>query len=315
MVGLFQKIIIKGSIVIALIAVGVLYDAHNGWSQTLGTLNENGLLFHNSGTVARRPIAGTTHTYGGKVIDKRLLYNPHLEEIFGVPFYPDTYTYQYYYVPPYGYNSPYLYPSETQYLRSTPGTLSYRPVRPPIHYSSGSISGPKHRQEEARELPIEMVPVVASVIDALMREGVNMRDDVSRSRTRFLRVGDWSGNMNFYGTNNGRVSMRNSKGESIQVDFRRIGNTTYYDLNLHSQGEGKNWYGSSNTLGSSGSVRISSSSGTNIRGSLYKSGNSYNYNYDYDSSKLNVKITPFGSSSDRYNVNTFGNKYMSGYLN
>ncbi|MCX8066150.1 MAG: hypothetical protein N3G21_13440 [Candidatus Hydrogenedentes bacterium] len=267
-------------------------------------------------TVGRKPVYGGVHTYGGKVIDKRLLYNPNLEAIFGVPFHPDTYTYQYYYVPPYGHNSPYLYPSDTQnYYYLTPVPV---PNFPFGYSSPPSVGIPRARQEkvEKKDLPTEIVLVVTSVIDGLMRREALSKSGVSMtgSKVRYMRIGDWRGNISLYGGNYGKVYLSNSKGERLEGHFNKSGNSTYYDLDVHSGGERQSWRGNTNLTNYSGFLNITSNSGDNIRGYVNPLGNGYYYNYRYDSSSLNVRMNNFSTSSDRYNLYISGEENIYGYL-
>ena len=266
-------------------------------------------------TVSRRPIE-TTHTYGGRVIDKRYLYNPYAEAIFGIPFDPDTYTYQYYYTPPYGHNSPYLSPPDLPIYNPTPiyaPSASAQTTYSPYAEYKPTINTSK---TEEKTVPGEILSVVTSTIDKLARDLESNKDNKRPSipKTRRIRVGDWSGDISINSSGYGNVYLSNTKGEKITGYFNRFGNSTRYNLQYYAGGKSQNWSGSGNTYSSGSSIYISSSNGKNISGYASSSGNTNYYNYTYDSSQIRVQINKTSPSSDMYSIYTTGKENLSGYI-
>lgn len=271
-------------------------------------------------TVGGMPINGV-HTYGGKAVDKRSLYNPNAEAILGFPLDPDTYTYQYYYTPPYNHNSPYLLPPDYTFYPNSP-MLSLPPSdypSPPTKRVYPQLPSSKEPKKANKVEPHEILPITTSLIDKFIRDfELDRRSGnkkISTFQNHYLKIGNWQGNFSISGSGSGKVYLSNSKGENLTGYFNNVGSSIRYNFDLSAQSITQKWSGNSITYGSGGSVYLSSNTGNSIQGFFATFDDVNRYRYSNNSSHLTVEVGKKNSKPTEYFIRTYGTESISGYLN
>lgn len=265
-------------------------------------------LSENQLTVGGRRLKNIQPQYGGKRIDERALYNPHLEEAFdymGKPiFSPNPYSYP-------RLINPYIYNSQTikeQHLSTSLTSIPDRSLDYSVSQTNNVPISQKPHKETASISPI--IPALIGAIDAMSRENKGEKESFSRSKR--LSLDGWYGDIRTTSGKSGSFSFRNTGGETVSGTYYMTGSRINFNINHYKAGKSEYWQGNSSQWGSSSNINVRSSIGS-ITGSSSYFGNSYLYRFNTPDPNYEVEIR--NTHKDSQSIRVKGdNSYQYGYI-
>ncbi len=262
-------------------------------------------MVENEFTVGGRKLKVIQPLYGGKRIDERALYNPHLEEAFNYMdkplFSPNPYSMPRL-IEPRIYNPQNMI--RDTYTPSVPSYIPWMEYPLPVQEKCSSYI-PKKPEEKTSVSPI--IPALVSAINNLYRSNEEFSD------TRRLTLDGWYGNIRGTAGKSGSFSFHNTQGESVSGTYYVSGSRINFNINHYEKGKSNYWWGNSSQWGTGSSLNIRSNS-VSLTGSSSSFGNTNRYQFNAPDKNYEVEIRDTSKSSQSIRVKD-NNDIQYGYIN
>ncbi len=277
------------------------FDNGNGSGNSINLYGGKPLL-DDQITVGGRKFKDIQPQYGGKRIDERALYNPHLEEAFnymGKPLFS-----------PNPYSSP-RFIKPRIYNPQNMGGNTYVPLQasPPEYFVPIQEKSPQHisqKQKEATSVS-PIIPALVSTINNLYKDNEEFSD------TRRLTLDGWYGNIRGMTGKSGSFSFHNTQGENVSGTYYVSGSRINFNINHYEKGKSNYWWGNSSQWGTGSSLNLRGNS-VSLTGSSSTYGNTDRYRFTTPDQNYEVEIRNTNQSSQSIRVKD-NEDTLYGYIN